>query len=59
MNTERLIHMPVFYYIFVRIMHFFILNMKDNSKPSVGEVKLGEYRYMFVLYHFYVGYTAH
>ena len=31
--------------------------MKDNWEPSVGEVKLWEYRY--VLGPFYVGYTAH
>ena len=59
MNTERLIHMPVFYYRFVRIIQFFKLNMKDNWKPSVGEVKLWEYRYVFVLCPFYVGHTAH
>ena len=59
MNTERLMHMPVFYYRFVRIMQFFKLNMKDNWEPSVGEIKLWEYLYVFVLCPFYVGYTAH
>ena len=35
--------------------------MKDNWEPSwsVGEVKLSEYQYVFVLCPFYVGYTAH
>ena len=36
----------VFYYRFVRIMQFFKLNIKDNWEPSVGEVKLWEYRYV-------------
>ena len=40
-------------------MQFFKLNMKDNWEPSVSEVKLWEYRYVFVLCPFYVGYTAH
>ena len=40
-------------------MQFFKLNMKDNWEPLVGEVKLWEYRYVFVLYPVYVGYTAH
>ena len=46
----------MFYYRFVHK-----LNMKDNWEPSwsVGEVKLWEYRYVFVLCPFYVGYTAH
>ena len=30
-------------------MQFFKLNMKDNWEPSVGEVKLWEYWYVFVL----------
>ena len=30
-------------------MQLFKLNMKDNWEPSVGEVKLWEYRYVFVL----------
>ena len=47
------------YYRFVRIMQFFKLNLKDNWGLSVGEVKLWEYRYVFVLCPFYVGYTAH
>ena len=33
--------------------------MKDYWEPSVGEVKLWEYRYLFVLCPFYFGYTAH
>ena len=37
----------MFYYRFVRIMQFFKLNMNDNWEPSVGEVKLWEYRYVF------------
>ena len=49
----------MFYYRFVHIMQFIKLNMKDNWEPSVGEVKLWEYRYVFVLCPFYVGYTAH
>ena len=49
----------MFYYRFVRIMQFFKLHMKDNRELSVGEVKLWEYRYVFVLCPFYVGYTAH
>ena len=48
----------MFYYRFVRIMQFFKLNMKDNREPSVGEVKLWEYRYLFILGPFYIGYTA-
>ena len=48
--------MPVFYYRFVRIMQFFKLNMNDNWEPSVGEVKLWEYRRVFVLCPCYVGY---
>ena len=49
MNTERLIHIPQCSIIDFRIMQFFKLNMKDNWEPSVGEVKLWEYRYVFVL----------
>ena len=49
----------VFYYRFVRFMQFFKLNMKDNWEPPVGEVKLCEYRYVFVLCPFYVGYMVH
>ena len=56
MNTESLIHMPQ---CFFRIMQFFGLNMKNNWEPSVGEVKLWEYRYVFVLCPFYVGHTDH
>ena len=48
----------MFYYRFVRIMQFFKLNMKDNWEPLVGEVKLWEYRYVFVLCPFYVGHAA-
>ena len=36
----------MFYCRFVRIMRCFKLNMKDNWEPSVGEVKLWEYRYV-------------
>ena len=49
----------VFCYWFVRTMQFFKLNMKDNWEPSVGEVKLWEYQYVFALCPFYVGYAVH
>ena len=39
----------MFYCTFVRIMQFFKLNMKESWETSVGEVKLWEYRYVFVL----------
>ena len=49
MNTESLIHMPQCSTIdSVRIMQFFKLNMKDNWEPLVGEIKLWEYRCVFV-----------
>ena len=38
----------VYVYIFVRLMQFFKLNMKDNWEPPVGEIKLWEYRCVFV-----------
>ena len=46
----------VFYY---RFVHKLI--KKNNGEPSwsVGEVKVWEYRYVFVWCPFYVGYTTH
>ena len=47
MNTERLIHMPQ-----CSTIDLSALCNSSNPiwKPSVGEVKLWEYRYVFVLY---------
>ena len=53
MNTERLKHMPQ-----CSATDLSALCNSSNS-VSVGEVKLWEYRYVFVLCPFYIGYMAH